>query len=133
MRQTGTQVCVSVCTTINAGAGYSITTNAAVPGNSLLGVGNNAQGYCTYDYLGISSATDSTTGLMGDRFCGEQLNTARAPNGSNLVAIIVESILSFEKFISNMPVSVNSYEAIKNSDNLYGPFEVVKFCLVFNM
>jgi hypothetical protein len=67
----------------NAGAGYSITTNSAVPGNSLLGVGNNAQGYCTYDYLGIRSATDSTSGLMGDRFCGEQLNTARAPNGAD--------------------------------------------------
>lgn len=75
-------MCFSVCATTNAGAGYSITTNEAVPGNSLLGVGNNAQGYCTYDYLGIGSATDSTTGLMGDRFCGEKLNTARAP-GSN--------------------------------------------------
>ena len=76
-------MCISVCTTTNAGAGYSITTNSAVPGNSLLGVGNNAQGYCTYDYLGIRSATDSTSGLMSDRFCGEQLNTARAPNGAN--------------------------------------------------
>ena len=76
-------MCISVCTTTNAGAGFSITTNSAVPGNSLLGVGNNAQGYCTYDNLGIRSATDSTSGLMGDRFCGEQLNTARAPNGAN--------------------------------------------------
>nr|CAH0104249.1 unnamed protein product [Daphnia galeata] len=95
-RQTGVQMCISVCTTTNAGAGYSITTNSAVPGNSLLGVGNNAQGYCTYDYLGIRSATDSTSGLMGDRFCGEQLNTARAPNGADSSIQLCSKIKPFK-------------------------------------
>ncbi|XP_046459325.1 uncharacterized protein LOC124205840 [Daphnia pulex] len=78
-RQKATQICLSVCATSNAGAGYSITTNAVNAGNSLLGVGNSANGYCTYDFLAIVGATDLSTGLVGDRFCGEKLSTARAP------------------------------------------------------
>ncbi|XP_059351709.1 uncharacterized protein LOC130689572 isoform X1 [Daphnia carinata] len=82
-RKKATEICFSVCATTNAGAGFSVTTNAALAGNSLLGLGNNVQGYCTYDFLGIRSATDSITGLAGDRFCGEHLNTARAPLGAS--------------------------------------------------
>ncbi|EFX70294.1 hypothetical protein DAPPUDRAFT_112776 [Daphnia pulex] len=49
------------------------------------------QGYCTYDYLGIGSATDSATGLMGDRFCGEKLNTARAPGFNSSIQLCTKS------------------------------------------
>ncbi|KAI9558721.1 hypothetical protein GHT06_015510 [Daphnia sinensis] len=81
-RQKANQICFSVCPTTNAGAGYSITTNAIVPGNSLLGVGTNTQGYCTYDFLAIIGATDAVTGLVADRFCGEKFNTVRAPGSA---------------------------------------------------
>lgn len=78
-RQKANEICFSVCITTNTGAGYSITTNAATAGNSLLGVGTNTQGYCTYDFLAIVGATDAVTGLVADRFCGEKLSATRAP------------------------------------------------------
>ncbi|KAK4010126.1 hypothetical protein OUZ56_019273 [Daphnia magna] len=95
-RQKATEICFSVCPTTNTGAGFSITTNAVVAGNSLLGLGNNVQGYCTYDFLGIRSATDSITGLAGDRFCGEHLNTARAPNGASTSVQLCTPIKPFK-------------------------------------
>ncbi|XP_046459011.1 uncharacterized protein LOC124205602 [Daphnia pulex] len=100
------QLCLSVCTVTNTGAGYGITTPAApfasLPpllgssvgtGTATAGVPTALQGACTYDFLAIIGATDALTGFSADRFCGTRLNPN--PAGINADALVCTNVRPF--------------------------------------
>ncbi len=94
-------MCASVCTVTNGGDAFYITTPAAVvtAGTTFAAVVTNTAGAtsqsnvgttvsstgdpvfvvatCLYDFLQIAGGQDATTGVVADRFCGNQLNPAK--------------------------------------------------------
>lgn len=104
--QLSNRMCFSTCTVTNGGDAFSITTRPPVnaPVNPLaptaaeiaaaaaaallsaVGATNAAgtQALCLYDFLVIVGGTDLTTGLVADRYCGNQLNPAPAGSATSV-------------------------------------------------
>ena len=105
-------MCFSACTVTNGGDAFSITTVTADPTFSAVGPTDAAGtlAVCLNDFLLIVDGTDPTTGLVGDRFCGNELN----PNPAGLatsVPVCSKFSVRFHFFVSIM----NSTSFIVNS------------------
>jgi hypothetical protein len=62
-------MCVSTCTTTNAGVGFFLTGTTA--GTAAAGTGADS---CTYDFLAIPGGQDQATPFaFNDRYCGGAL------------------------------------------------------------
>nr|CAH0107938.1 unnamed protein product [Daphnia galeata] len=85
-KQVSSRMCFSACTVTNGGDAFSITTVTANPTFSAVGPTDaaGALAVCLNDFLLIVDGTDPTTGLVGDRFCGNELN----PNPAGLAASV---------------------------------------------
>ena len=73
-------MCFSACTVTNGGDAFSLTTVTAAGTNSAVGTTDaaGALAVCLYDFLLIIDGTDTTTGFVADRYCGNELNPAPA-------------------------------------------------------
>ncbi|XP_046458991.1 uncharacterized protein LOC124205588 [Daphnia pulex] len=86
--QVANRLCVSVCAVTNGGDAFSITSIPVLANTANSAVGTVTPNpapppavdiaVCLYDFLLIAQGTDPATGVVADRFCGNQLNPALA-------------------------------------------------------
>jgi hypothetical protein len=94
--QISNRMCLSVCSVTNGGDAFSITSIPVLANTANSAVGTTIPNpfpppvtdiaVCLYDFLIIAQGTDLTTGLVADRYCGNQLNPV--PAGAPLSVLV---------------------------------------------
>nr|CAH0107939.1 unnamed protein product [Daphnia galeata] len=141
-RQIANRMCLSVCSVTNGGDAFSITSIPVLANTANSAVGTTIPNpipppvtdiaVCLYDFLIIAQGTDLTTGLVADRYCGNQLNPA--PAGAPLSVLVCTGIKPFKLTYrtDGTEGAVIANPATGNFIPAFGDAGNVGFCLNFH-